>query len=601
MKWVIVISVLLSNVSFAMEELCVVEEQSLVDPKYHKELFEKHTPYTIPKLSKEAKTAGSTTPRLVRRHSRLSLKRSHSFTGSFGKTPSNGSPVLLKKRADSARQDHFDGIELPQKEDPVKLIQQAVQRGDVSTMSKAVEQLKEEERLDKALFDGTTALRCALEANNVALALMLLKHGAAFKDELLLRAAATNRECFCSLFLEKGAQVTLVDDSERTVLHYAAQYGFVSVICSVLKKKSSLFDQQDNFGYTPLMVGCIYGRPKVVELLLEKGADLVTLTDQYGNSGLHHFAASVRCKEVAISEHLPEQRADKNEQGYTPLMVAVARNNKMVSAILHAHQLNECLDRQGNSVLHLAAKHGDMGCASGDVSALLELRNSKGLTPLMIAAEHNHSRFCSTLLELGASVMQTNDEGDTVLHLVARLGSVELVKLFLGQDELLINKPNEAGDTPLVVALRSNKKEMVEMLMFQGADTQRLNVEGKTFYDLLPAETSGDKIQRMKYRCSLCKTGHSFSATSFLCDVAKGHLENVRMHLNNNILIADSKNKKGLSALAVAAGQGHLAIVKLLISSGVKQKWFSEALEEARKSKQKEVGRFFEGTNQMSV
>lgn len=55
---------------------------------------------------------------------------------------------------------------------------------------------------------------------------------------------------------------------------------------------------------------------------------------------------------------------------------------------------------------------------------------------------------------------------------------MELVKLFVEKYEVDINLPSERGETPLIVAAKRNKLEIVRYLLAQKADADFLSSEG---------------------------------------------------------------------------------------------------------------------------
>lgn len=88
--------------------------------------------------------------------------------------------------------------------------------------------------------------------------------------------------------------------------------------------------------------------------------------------------------------------------------------------------LNQCSTGPDNR-LHIAAKnrfttseHVDAILASGiDIND----GGTTGLTPLMIAAGHRHSRVVTLLLDRGADVSKVADDGITALHMSAASGT----------------------------------------------------------------------------------------------------------------------------------------------------------------------------------
>ncbi len=80
-------------------------------------------------------------------------------------------------------------------------------------------------------------------------------------------------------------------------------------------------------------------------------------------------------------------------------------------------------------------------------SSIINQRNFGGATALHIAARENNLEIANLLIENGADVNVSDNEGWTPLMRAARVGSFELVNLFLdkGADAALLNSINESA------------------------------------------------------------------------------------------------------------------------------------------------------------
>jgi len=212
-------------------------------------------------------------------------------------------------------------------------------------------------------------------------------------------------------------------------IHSAAKRGKVAKVEALLEKKPTLLESRkgkyanrwtntrDN---TPLHIAAVYGRPKVVELLLQKGAT-VDARNGGGYTPLH-FAAMNKHREVA--ELLLAKGADPSAKqgiGGTPLHLAVLptierkiitwrspeprAGTELVELLLaQGVDINVRNDR-GNTPLHTAA----WIAGTDEVIELLlaqgadtNIRNNSGQTPLMLA-EHYGQQANAELLRVGLS------------------------------------------------------------------------------------------------------------------------------------------------------------------------------------------------------
>ena len=109
----------------------------------------------------------------------------------------------------------------------------------------------------------------------------------------------------------------------------------------------------------------------------------------------------------------------------------------------------------------------------------VNLRNSAGETPLMMAAIRGNLNAMKRLIERGA---QVNQEGWAPLHYAASQTAVEPLALLLdrGAD---INARSPNGSTALMMAARYGSEDGTKLLLRRGADAQLLNEQNLSASD----------------------------------------------------------------------------------------------------------------------
>ena len=95
---------------------------------------------------------------------------------------------------------------------------------------------------------------------------------------------------------------------------------------------------------------------------------------------------------------------------------------------------------------------------------------------LMLAAWFRHEAIVTLLLESGANVNAATSHGQTALILA---GNANIVEKLLSY-EADANKQTNDGWTALMRAARRNNKDIVILLLDNGADTTLTNNKGKT-------------------------------------------------------------------------------------------------------------------------
>jgi ankyrin repeat protein len=264
-----------------------------------------------------------------------------------------------------------------------------------------------------------------------------------------------------------------------------------------LKVAAFLLDHKANLearsrspgGDTPLLVAARQGDKEMVELLLNRGADVgATVTqsrfdprlfgEQPGGNTALHYAAEHGYKSVA--EVLLAHGANVDAQSIarrTPLHLAAQKGFKAVAELLLAHGANPNLkDYHGNTPLHLAVQ--------ADNEAMVELLlasksdvNSKdqdGRTALHFAASQNRAGMTKLLLARGADVNAATIQGATPLMETAGTGGPEVIKLLLA-NKADVNARRNDGFSALLWAVDDNRLENAKLLLASGAEVDIKN------------------------------------------------------------------------------------------------------------------------------
>jgi uncharacterized protein len=98
--------------------------------------------------------------------------------------------------------------------------------------------------------------------------------------------------------LNRGADVSLIDNDGDTALHGAAEMGNVE-IARMLLAKSANVNAKNKVGGTPLMWAAVYGHDEVVRELLKQGAD-PSLKDEDGITALQWAVKNNRTEVVKL-------------------------------------------------------------------------------------------------------------------------------------------------------------------------------------------------------------------------------------------------------------------------------------------------------------
>ena len=126
----------------------------------------------------------------------------------------------------------------------------------------------------------------------------------------------------------------------------------------------------------------------------------------------------------------------------------------------------------------------------------VNLANSKGETPLMLAAIKGQVDMAKTLIARGADV---NREGWTPLHYAVSAPSedgadLKMVALLI-EHHAYIDAPSPNGTTPLMMAAQYGTRSAVQMLIKEGADPKVKNQQGLTATDFATRADRSEVVQ----------------------------------------------------------------------------------------------------------
>lgn len=156
------------------------------------------------------------------------------------------------------------------------------------------------------------------------------------------------------------------------------------------------------------------------------------------------------------------------------------------STKLLEHLLTEGLDpnttsNDGLTLLHMATQTGNERTVELLLSYGAAVESAATITPLLTACQLGQSRIVKLLLESGASPERTDAAGNSALHLSISSHSCEILREILAvADDRLVNQQNAEGETVLHIAAKLDNGEAVQTLLDHGADPRIEDVQGQT-------------------------------------------------------------------------------------------------------------------------
>eukprot|EP00268_Persea_americana_P038661 TRINITY_DN38297_c0_g1_i4.p1 TRINITY_DN38297_c0_g1~~TRINITY_DN38297_c0_g1_i4.p1 ORF type:complete len:627 (-),score=99.52 TRINITY_DN38297_c0_g1_i4:60-1940(-) len=281
---------------------------------------------------------------------------------------------------------------------------------------------------------GSVALRMRnLEGNNPVHEALKKSHG---EVALHLLAFEESHELACEL--------NVVGES---LLYLAAEAGQDEVVQKIID--SGDYNTGGPDGQNPLHIAVIKGRSGVVEILLDKASNLIPQVDGFGNTVLHYASAK-------SYRRVLEDEDDDKDSDYP------------WSQGFYQKRILKLLLKANPSLAYVPNRNGDY--------------------PLFIAIRKDFQWAIDTILDhCPDSIELVNQKGQNALHLAVMEKNQSIISWPTRRlaFKKLINEPDNDGNTPMHLATRTDRHDIVESFINEGTvDLTMSNKEGLTAMDI---------------------------------------------------------------------------------------------------------------------
>ena len=301
-------------------------------------------------------------------------------------------------------------------------------------------------------------------------------------------------------------QVAKILLKKKDILHIASERGYF-YICDILldylknsmipkltdKQYKEIINKADNNGRNPLTTASHGGHAKLVEILLEKGADKESTFKGVTSLILASQRGHVSTCKILLDAGANVDSISKAKNGVTSLFVASEFGRADIVKMLINHGANVTL---GKSPLLAACVFSyDITCGKPDedgykdchekmskklknvVTMLLNhvpesilceqtfvnQSDKKDRSPLWIACSTNKLDICQILLNYGANVNQCAINGETPLYVASKIGHADICELLLDRGAN-VNLADKDRMTPLLIAEKQGHTVIADMI-----------------------------------------------------------------------------------------------------------------------------------------
>ncbi|XP_056110771.1 tankyrase, TRF1-interacting ankyrin-related ADP-ribose polymerase b isoform X3 [Rhinichthys klamathensis goyatoka] len=411
------------------------------------------------------------------------------------------------------------------------------------------------------------------------------------KDELLEAARSGNEEKLMALLTPLNVNCHASDGRKSTSqkmlstpLHLAAGYNRVRIVQLLLQYGADVH-AKDKGGLVPLHNACSYGHYEVTELLLKHGA-CVNAMDLWQFTPLHEAASKNRVEvcslllshgadptllnchgksavDVAPTPELKE-RLTYEFKGHTLLQAAreadMAKVKKTAQEIIsfkHPHSHDSALHCAVASPHPKRKQVTELLLRKG---ANIHEKNKDFMTPFHVAAERGHNDALEVLQKHGAKVNAVDTLGQTALHRAALAGHIQTCRLLLSY-----------GADPSIISLQGFTasqmgNEAIQQILNENIPPRNSDVD----YRFLEAAKAGD-LDTVKQLCSPqnvnCRDLEGRHSTPLHFAAGYNRVAVVEYLLHHGADV-HAKDKGGLVPLHNACSYGHYEVAELLVRHG---------------------------------
>lgn len=296
------------------------------------------------------------------------------------------------------------------------------------------------------------------------------------KWPLVIIASNQKRADILNLLLEAGADPEARAANGDLALHATASSGATECLKLLLQHKANVNAQAN--GECALIKAIVNGHDECAKLLINAGADVNTVSA----GGDTPLVCAAEKNNVTIVELLLEKGADINKTAreYTALMAAAQKNHdECVSLLIEKKADIASVSGIGRSAIHLAAMEGATACAELLLQAQADIngKDNNGDSPLHLAVQKGHIDLIRLLLTKGAKYEEQNKRHYSPLHLAAKEGNATIIPMLV-EAGASVESALQNGQTPLHTAARAGHAACVQSLINAGAKIES-EEEGK--------------------------------------------------------------------------------------------------------------------------
>ncbi|KAK7496809.1 hypothetical protein BaRGS_00012018 [Batillaria attramentaria] len=249
---------------------------------------------------------------------------------------------------------------------------------------------------------------------------------------LLMVACHEAQRDIVNMLLDMGADINAEGEKGNTALG-AALEGKKESIALLLLQRGASPTQLNNKRRSPAHVAAYNNMAEALREIVKRGAD-VNVKDEFEDAPLHDAIEKDHKEALDVLMEAPRlDLQNRNRKGFNMLQLACLRGNAYaVEKIVQRDRrhINDLMGGEFNALM-IAVTNDHVECARlliAEGNASLDMKGAEGLTALHLSCNEAYPRSVELLLNSGADVNVTSEDGNTPLHLAIGTKSTQLRK-----------------------------------------------------------------------------------------------------------------------------------------------------------------------------
>lgn len=275
----------------------------------------------------------------------------------------------------------------------------------------------------------------------------------------LMWALATGKEIAAQKLLEKGAQIQVYDQQQRSTLLYASAIRNRPLLENLFQTASEK-DIDSHFLCSCAKTGNIY----LMEEAFSRANINVDDKDESGRAPIHEAVISESEKVVRYLVQRGAQLSVPDSNGYTPLMYAAqGQDSKIIDILIQGGADPNSSSQKKRYPLHVAAENTKANLEilrtllRGGAETLVEDKDGKVPLQTAIRAWRSQKEILASVKLLSqnpSTIAHQSHDGENALHDSVRCFSIPVLKYLVSRaPPAAINAQKERGQTPIFEAL----------------------------------------------------------------------------------------------------------------------------------------------------